>query len=139
MAGKSNSERMEHAQRTLREARAELTAEAGWLREKFSPANMVHRTVDKHTVGLLGAAFALGIGGAWMIFHKSSRGAPVKASDGRREPFVQERRPRSGMAGNLLKAALPFVVKYATSQPVLTKIIDFAMRGKSHPARHAAA
>jgi hypothetical protein len=124
---------MNDALQSLREARRELSAEARWLRAELSPRRMVHRTVDQHTTGVLFAAFAAGLGGAWLLFHK--RSSHGWAQNGNKRYLIsQRRRPCTGIGSTLVTAAVPLVLKCATSKPVITKILDLTSPRRAPPA-----
>lgn len=118
---------MNQALQALREARSELSTEAKWLRTEFSPAGMVHRTMERHAKGALGVAFVAGLAVAWFVVRKRHPAPALEA------PFRDER-PRlplrklagGGILATLAKAAMPLAIKYATSKPVLTSLFAAA-------------
>lgn len=136
MAAGKDSERMTQALRSLREARGELTGEARWLRQEFRPGRVAHRAVDNHTTGALCTAFAAGLFVAWVIFHRRGKDSPARAFREQRHPVAPQRHTGVGLAATLLKAAIPLALKFATSKPVLNKIINLGAARRARPARH---
>ncbi len=133
MAERDDSERMNDALQSLREARGELSAQARWLRTELSPRRMVHRTIDRHTTGALFAAFAVGFGGALLIFHKRSSHAGAQ-NNHKHYLDSQRRRRGAGIGSALVKTAVPLVLKCASSKPVMTKILNLASPRRGPPA-----
>jgi hypothetical protein len=121
MAEKSNGERIKEAMRTLAAARTEISAEAHWLREQLDPRLAAHRMVGNHTKGILVATFATGLGLAWLIFRHRS-----PARERFREPLLRkgkEEARKKGIIATLATAAVPLLIKVATSKPVVTRVL----------------
>jgi hypothetical protein len=127
----SERQRLHYALQTLQDARGELTSEARWLRHEFSPRRMAHRAVDRHATGLLASAFGVGLVIAWMIFRKaSSQPKRIVVHEASAQP-----KSRGGIAGTIVKAAIPFVLKFATSPRFIESILNRSQAAKVHRAR----
>ncbi len=139
MAQGNNSERIKEALQQLQQSRDELSAEARWLRTELSPSRVVHRTVDNHTTSLLVTAFVVGLGGAWLLFHKRSQPkVEVRYVNGG-GPVAETAKKNKGVIGALMGMALPLAFRYVTSKPVLTKIMNYAMGELGKRAQRQAA
>jgi hypothetical protein len=132
MADKNHADRISYALQTLRDARGELTSEARWLRNELDPRRMAHRAVDNHTTGMLATAFGAGLVIAWLIFHKATNKSKQLP-----QPIEARVKPqaRGGIGGMLVKTAVPFVLKLATSKPFLEKVMGLSRAVTAHRAR----
>lgn len=136
MAGKSNSEQIKQALRTLEQSRREISAEAQWLRWKLDPRLAAHRMVDNHTTGLLVTTFVTGLIGAWLLFRKrrqpSHRAPRIEKVRDEAKQMLNGKEAKRGLIGTLFAAAVPLAFKLATSKPVMERV---AGQLKEHLAR----
>jgi hypothetical protein len=119
----------------LDQARGEISSEAQWLRWKLNPRLAAHRVVDNHTTTVLVSTFAAGLLLAWLALRDRGHKAP-KARHIDPEKYVPRKEPaKKGVLATLLAAAVPLALKYATSRPVLDRIIARVASKMPHRAR----
>ena len=139
MAARKDSERLNQALQTLQEVRGELSFEAAWLRDRLSPAKVAHRTLDNHTLLVMGTVFGGGLLAATALLRKG-RHPVVEAPRSRHAPPPSVAAPvaKASIISTLFTAAVPLVLKFATSKPVVTRLLDVAMHARRRPANRNA-
>lgn len=134
MAPRKDSERLNQALKTLDEVRGELSFEAAWLRDRLSPSKVAHRTLDQHTLLVLGTTLVGGLITGTVLFRKQPS-APALPAAPMTIPVTRAPKVKASLISTLFTAAVPLVLKFVTSKPVVTKLIDIAMipRGRKAP------
>ncbi len=125
----NNEELKQQALATLSEARAEIRAGLHQLRERLTPAQVIHRTVDRHPSLLVSLAFTAGIIPALTLFRGKRQPEQVHphATAAVTKPLLGA--GLLGVLGVLGKSIAPALIKSA----ILPRLRD-SLSGKSRLA-----
>lgn len=132
MAAGTSSEKTlsnrEEALQLLERGRAELSAEARWLRDRVNPKEVMKRSVENHPVLLVGGGLAIGLVATLLLLRRRHGNHHHSAHSLR--PFHASER-RSSLGGRFVSEAahllLPLVV-----MPVIEKFVKQQLQ-RSHP------
>lgn len=120
----------EEALQLLDLGRAELSAEARWLRDRVNPKEALKRGVENHPVLLVGGGLAVGLVATLLLFrrrhdHRTHHAAPARHA-------VPPPATRPSLAGRLVGEAahmiLPLVV-----MPLLEKFVKQQLHRRRPP------
>ncbi|MGV3660294.1 MAG: hypothetical protein ACO1TE_08910 [Prosthecobacter sp.] len=119
----------QEALQLLERGRAELSAEARWLRDRVNPKEALKRGVENHPVLLIGGGLAIGLVATLLLLRRKHH-APAHHSFSHHQSYAPPR--RSSLTGQLLGQAahmlLPLVV-----MPALEKFVKQQLhRSQTH-------
>jgi hypothetical protein len=132
MANNRNHEELkQQALRSLAEGRGEISAEVRRLRRHLSPARVLRRVVDRHTVLVVLLAISAGIVPAVLVFRDR------RSDDRKRAPVVVSvpRPPPKSVLGALLLGTLGVLARTITPALVKSAIkFQISRTGRTSPA-----
>lgn len=115
----------EEALRLLERGRAELSAEARWLRDRVNPKEALKRGVENHPVLLIGGGVAVGLLATLLLFRRRHH-APAPAHHSYftkgHDSHAYAPPPRASLTGQLVGQAAQMILPLVV-MPLLEKFV----------------